>query len=161
MKMLTVAAGLLILTVAVHAPAPATAALMDEDPLQAQVRAIALTLRCVVCQTESLWESKSETARQMREVIRERLTQGQSPDEVRAYFVSRYGDYILLAPRKTGVNWLLWAGPFTALALGGFFLYRTLRRWVAQTTAREQERLVPLAPQARQRIEQARREEHP
>ncbi len=143
------------------AASSAGAAPAEEDPLEAKVREVALTLRCVVCQSESLWESRAETARQMREIIRERLAQGQSPEQIKAYFLSRYGDYILLAPRKTGVNWLLWAGPFAALMLGGFFLYRTIRRWVAQTTAREQERLVPLAPQARQRIEQARREEQP
>ena len=114
-------------------------ATVDQDALETKVREVALTLRCVVCQSESLWESRSETARQMREIIRERLVQGQSPDEVRAYFLSRYGDYILLAPRKSGLNWLLWAGPFVALMLGGIFLYRTLRRWVAQTAEREQE----------------------
>lgn len=141
MKRVALAAGLLVLTVFAAAPGmnPATAGPIEEDPLQTQVRAIALTLRCVVCQTESLWESKSETARQMREIIRERLVQGQSPDEIRAYFVSRYGDYILLAPRKTGANWLLWAGPFTALMLGGVFLYRTIRRWVTQTASRAPE----------------------
>lgn len=129
-------------------------ATVDVDRLDAQIREISKTLRCTVCQTESIWESNAELANQMREVIRTRLAQGQTADEIRAYFVSRYGDYILLKPRKRGLNWILWGGPFLLLATGGGLLYRTLRRWVGQTEGTRHEDLPPLDKRARQRIEQ-------
>ena len=127
---------------------------MSEDILQDRVKEVSKTLRCAVCQSESVWESNAELALQMREIIRERLIQGQSPDEIRAYFVSRYGDFILLRPRKTGLNLLLWGGPFLLLGIGGIFLFRTLRGWVKLTVPIEAETLLPIDERGRQRIEQ-------
>lgn len=132
----------------------ATAETLNEDQLQARVKEVAKTLRCAVCQSESVWESNAELAIQMRDIIRERLVQGQSPDEIRAYFVSRYGDFILLKPRTFGLNWLLWGGPFLLLIIGGTFLFRTLRKWVAQTAPASQEVLSPIGERDRRRIEQ-------
>lgn len=109
---------------------PALSAPLEEEELELQMRAIAKTLRCTVCQNESIWESQAPLARQMQGVIRERLLAGDSPADIRAYFQSRYGDYILLAPRKAGANWLLWAGPFVLLGIGGFILYRKVSGWV-------------------------------
>jgi len=126
---------------------------VEESELDVQTREIAKTLRCTVCQTESIWESGAPLAAQMRQVIRERLAQGQSPDEIRAYFYSRYGDYILMQPPKRGVHWIIWTGPFAALLIGGFFLYRTLRRWVVQTPASSPEGFEPLDESSRKRLE--------
>lgn len=89
-----------------------TAETLNEDQLQERVKQVSKTLRCAVCQSESVWESNAELAIQMRDIIRERLIQGESPDQIRAYFVSRYGDFILLKPRAFGLNLLLWEGPF-------------------------------------------------
>ena len=127
---------------------------VEEEILDVKTREIAKTLRCAVCQTESVWESNAELARQMRQLIREKLAQGQSPEEIKAYFLSRYGDYILLEPRKSGMNWLLWVGPFVLLAIGGILLYRTLGRWVAQTASMKPEEALPIDDPHRQRIEQ-------
>ncbi len=130
------------------------AEIRDETELDAITRDVSKTLRCTVCQNESIWDSKADLARQMRDVVRERLAQGQSPDEIRAYFQSRYGDYVLLEPRKSGMNWLLWAGPFVLLAVGGIILYAVLRRWVSQTPATRTEELPPLDEAHRKRIEE-------
>ena len=127
---------------------------VEEEILDVKTREIAKTLRCAVCQTESVWESNAELARQMRQLIREKLAQGQSPVEIKAYFLSRYGDYILLEPRKSGMNWFLWVGPFVLLAIGGILLYRTLGRWVAQTASVKPEEALPIDDPHRQRIEQ-------
>ncbi len=129
-------------------------ATVEEGPLDVQLRDVAKTLRCAVCQSESIWESNAGLAKQMREVIRERLKQGQSPDEIRAYFVSRYGEYILLKPGKHGMNWILWVGPFVLLLIGLFFLYRTLSRWVTQTVSEESPELPSINEQERKRIDQ-------
>lgn len=132
--------------------ATAHAATIDEDPIETRTREVAKTLRCTVCQSESVWESNATLAKQMREMIRERLARGQSPDEIRAYFVSRYGDYILLKPRKSGYNWILWVGPFILLLSGGVVLYLTLRRWVRETVPTPPEQAAPLSESERSRI---------
>lgn len=129
------------------------AATVQEEQIDLQMRDIAKTLRCTICQNESIWESQAELAHQMREIIKERLMKGESPDQIRAYFLSRYGDYILLAPQKSGLNWLLWAGPFVLLAGGGVFLYRTLSHWVAQAAEEKQEAPPPIDDHLRKRIE--------
>jgi cytochrome c-type biogenesis protein CcmH len=144
----------LLLFILFSAPSFLTAATTNEELLDTQTREIAKTLRCAVCQSESVWESNAELARQMRQLIRERLAQGESPEEIRAYFLSRYGDYILMEPRKTGLNWVLWAGPFILLGIGAVLLYRTVTRWVAQTSAIKPEDLSPIDELHRQRIDQ-------
>lgn len=99
--------------------------------LEHQVRAIASRLRCPVCQNESVADSPSQLAGQMRALIRARLEEGQSPQEIIAYFVSRYGEWILLDPPRKGVGWILWSAPvavlLAALAAAGAFLRRTVR----------------------------------
>lgn len=127
---------------------------VDETEVDERVREIAKTLRCTVCQTENIWESGAPLAYQMREAVRERVIQGESAEEIRAYFHSRYGDYILMEPPKHGLNWLVWVGPFVLLLFGGFMLYRELNRWVTRTPARPPEVPQPLDEKARRRIEQ-------
>ena len=126
------------------------AATVDESDLDTRTREVAKTLRCTVCQTETVWESGSPFASQVRAAIRERLQQGQSPEEIRAYFLSRYGDYILMQPPTRGVNWIVWVGPFVLLFVGGVILYRSLARWVTPPTPSSVE---PLDDVSRQRIE--------
>lgn len=127
---------------------------VDEEAIDIKTRKIAKTLRCAVCQTESVWESNAGLARQMREVIRERVAQGQSAEEIRAYFLGRYGDYILLEPRKSGLNWVIWAGPFILLGVGGVALFLTLRRWTAKGASRDPQAVQRIDDRQRQRIEQ-------
>jgi cytochrome c-type biogenesis protein CcmH len=106
---------------------------MPADPVREEaVTAIARELRCVVCQNLSVADSPSETARQMRDVIRERLAAGSTPEEVRAYFVDKYGEWVLLAPPARGFGLVVWILPFAALAVGGLLVGRALRRWTRQ-----------------------------
>ncbi|MFZ5876021.1 MAG: cytochrome c-type biogenesis protein [Nitrospirota bacterium] len=130
----------------------AGAATVDESDLDTRTREVAKTLRCTVCQTENVWESGSPFAQQVRENIRERLQQGQSPEEIRAYFLSRYGDYILMQPPTRGVNWIVWIGPFVLLGVGGLLLYRSLSRWVAPASTAAPP-VEPLDAASRSRIE--------
>lgn len=139
--------------VLIASQAVAIAGSIEEQTIDIRTREIAKTLRCTVCQSESIFESQAPLAQQMRGVIRERVAQGQSDEEIRAYFLSRYGEYILMEPPKTGLNWLIWAGPFLLLLVGGIFLYRTLARWTAQTASAPPENIPPLDDASRQRIE--------
>ena len=118
--------GLLLLGVAAGtAAAPAAGRPIDE----ATVQAIAAQLRCVVCQNLSVADSPSETAQQMRGIIRERLAGGDTPEQVMAYFVDRYGIWILLAPPREGFTLLVWVLPAVALLAGLAGVALLLRRW--------------------------------
>ena len=102
-----------------------------DSALEARTSAVASTLRCPVCQGESIQDSPSALAQEMRAVVRDQLRAGKTPDEVKAYFVSRYGEWILLEPTKTGLNILLYVLP-VLLVVGGLALVAVLvRRWTA------------------------------
>ncbi len=141
------------LAILLAVPFPLYAAVQDETDVDIQVREIAKTLRCTVCQTENIWESGAPLAQQMRGVIRDRIALGHSTEEIRAYFLSRYGDYILMEPPKHGVNWLIWVAPFLLLLIGGFFLYKEVTHWVRDTPTPPSHTEPPLDDQARKRIE--------
>ena len=124
--------GLLLL-----APVLAVAAAPAETPtpdfaLEDKVREVASGLRCVVCQNLSVADSPSDLAKEMRNLVRELIQQGKSPEEIRAYFVSRYGEFVLLSPPKRGFNLLLWGLPFLAIAAGACGVYLVARRWAAE-----------------------------
>jgi cytochrome c-type biogenesis protein CcmH len=109
-----------------------------DSALDAQTRAVASTLRCPVCQGESIEDSPSDLAKQMRAVVRDRLRSGETPDQVKAYFVSKYGEWILLEPTMTGLNILLYVIP-VLLVVGGLALVAFLvRRWTAPETTTQQ-----------------------
>lgn len=103
--------------------------------LEDQVREISSQLRCVVCQNLSVADSPSDLAKEMRNLVREQVQQGKSPEEIQAYFVSRYGEYVLLSPPKRGFNLVVWGLPFLAIAAGGGVVYLVARRWTGQAPA--------------------------
>jgi cytochrome c-type biogenesis protein CcmH len=143
-----VAAGLLALGVAagLHRVALAVS-VRDEDVL-----AIASQLRCVVCQNLSVADSPSEMAHQMRDLIRERLAAGDRPDAVKAYFVQRYGEWVLLAPPARGLNLVLWLAPFGAVAGGLVLVLALVRRWRRPSVAADQIAASPVGPAERERL---------
>ena len=96
---------------------------------------VAAELRCVVCQNLSVADSPSEMAAQMRAIVRERLAAGESPAEVRAYFVARYGDWILLAPPRRGFTLLVWVVPYVAALLGIALVAVLVTRWTRRRPA--------------------------
>lgn len=97
------------------------------DELTAQV---ASRLRCPVCRQLSINDSQSDLAREAKGLIREKLAAGESPEEVEAYFVSKYGKWILLSPPKRGFTLLVWVLPLLALLGGGAVLVRAFRSWL-------------------------------
>ncbi len=89
---------------------------------------IARELRCPVCQGESAAESNAGIAVEMRRIIAEQLAQGKSEAEIRAFFVERYGDWILYEPPARGLTLWVWLSPLLGLGLLGFGLWRYLTR---------------------------------
>ncbi|HEX9868554.1 MAG TPA: cytochrome c-type biogenesis protein CcmH [Candidatus Tectomicrobia bacterium] len=126
--------------------------LLAEVELDEQVRSVAAQLRCPVCQNLAVADSPSETAQQMRGVIRDQLQAGKTPEEVLAYFRSKYGDWILLSPRPQGLNLLVWLGPFAGVAAGLAVAVRAVRRWARRLRFRERPATDPML------LERARRE---
>jgi cytochrome c-type biogenesis protein CcmH len=110
-----------------QAPTPAAAAV--ESTLDARTRQLAAQLRCPVCQGLSLQDSPSELSQQMRDVIRQQLAAGRTPDEVKAYFVGRYGEWILMEPQAHGFNWIVYGLPLFILAGAAWTLVIALRKW--------------------------------
>jgi cytochrome c-type biogenesis protein CcmH len=99
--------------------------------IEDQTRALAAELRCVVCQNLSVADSPSEMAQQMRAVVREQLEAGKTPEEVKEFFVSKYGEWVLLKPKTTGVSAVLWILPYAVLLAGIAAALRLIRRWAA------------------------------
>jgi cytochrome c-type biogenesis protein CcmH len=118
-----------VLFLLLTAISPLNAASLDEDPSEALVRVIAKDLRCAVCQNQSVYESNSDLAKDMLEIIREKVNAGESEAVIRDYFFQRYGDYIYLEPTKKGMNLLLWFGPLAGLLIGGFALLAAFKKW--------------------------------
>jgi len=131
----TTAASLLVAG-AVLAAAAALAFLALRAPsaptsLEGRTRAVASTLRCPSCQDLSVADSPSAIAREIRLDIARRLRAGQSPAAIRAYYVSRYGAWMLLSPPKSGLTLGAWLLPLLLLAAGLATIVVAVRRWTA------------------------------
>lgn len=101
---------------------------LDDPAMEARARDLSAGLRCLVCRNESIDESNAELARDMRLLVRERLVEGDSNEQVMAFIVERYGEYVLLRPTTEGTNMILWIAAPTLflIAFGSSIIY--LRR---------------------------------
>ncbi len=147
LRVLTVLAALLL------GALPAAGQTTPEVPLAdagLEARALALhrEIRCLVCQNQSIAESNAELARDLRRLVRERLTAGDSDDEVTAYLVARYGDWVLLKPPFRAATALIWLAPILLLLLGGGLVVLWYRRGRRDAAAPE-----ALAADERARLE--------
>ena len=123
------------------------------EGLEDQAQLLAAELRCPVCQNLSVGDSPSEMANQMRELVREKLKNGESPEQIRAYFVSRYGEWILLAPKRRGFNWVAWLLPFGAILGGIGVIGFVVRRSIFRRQAPAGAQLSPLDPRYASRLQ--------
>ncbi len=121
---------------------------LDDPALEERAREISADLRCVVCRGENIDESNASIARDLRLLVRERLVEGDSNEEVIDFVVERYGEYVLMKPTTGGANVILWwAGPviFLLAAIGALVYLRgrstTAEPTVEGLSADEQARL--------------------
>ncbi|MGQ0561433.1 MAG: cytochrome c-type biogenesis protein [Gemmatimonadota bacterium] len=113
------------------APALLTAQIANDSVLEARTSEVAATLRCPVCQGLSLNDSPSELSLQMRAVVKDQLRAGKSPEQVKAYFASKYGEWILLEPKAEGINLIVYFAPLALLLAGGALIVVMVRKWTA------------------------------
>jgi cytochrome c-type biogenesis protein CcmH len=103
--------------------------LPPQGPTDDEVNAIAKQLYCPVCENIPLDVCPTQACTQWRELIREKLADDWTEDEIKNYFVAQYGDRVLAAPPARGLNWLVYIIPPLAIIAGGYILYRALRTW--------------------------------
>jgi cytochrome c-type biogenesis protein CcmH len=137
-----------LIVLALLSPAAAWAVQPDEvlsDPaLEARARVLSKELRCLVCQNQSIDDSAAPLARDLRVLVRERLTGGDSDQQVLDFLVARYGEFVLLKPRFAWHTALLWLGPPSVLIGGALILLVIARRRPGSSpAAREVEVLTP------------------
>lgn len=111
-------------------PASSQATPPAGDRLDRLTAEVASQLRCPVCRQLSVQDSEAELSKEVKALIRERLAAGESPEEVKAYFVSKYGEWILLSPPKRGFTLLVWVLPLVAILGGGLVLTFLFRNWL-------------------------------
>lgn len=143
------ALALAFMAAALPAAAVDPAERLDDPALEARAREISKELRCLVCQNQSIDDSNAPLARDLRILVRERLTAGDSDDEVIAFVTERYGDYVLLRPPFQANTLVLWLAPAILIVAGGSAIVILSRRRrtaavAAPLTEAEQRRLEAL-----------------
>ncbi|MDP9838167.1 cytochrome c-type biogenesis protein CcmH [Neorhizobium huautlense] len=131
---------------------PAFAVNPDEvlkDPvLEQRARGLSAHLRCMVCQNQSIDDSNAELAKDLRVLVRERLTDGDSDEQVLDYVVSRYGEFVLLKPRLSAKTIALWSAPIALLLIGALTMILFVRSRPSLKT------VTPLSDEERARIDE-------
>jgi cytochrome c-type biogenesis protein CcmH len=110
-------------------PPAALANTQLRDPiLEAKAQALMVTLRCLVCQGQSIADSDADMAADMRSLVRQRIAAGESPDAVRRWLMDRYGDYVTYDPPFNGATAALWLAPLALLAAGAWLARGSFKR---------------------------------
>lgn len=127
----------LIVLAAVFAWSAALAQPAPDIAFEARLKRLEADLRCLVCQNQTLADSNAPLAEDLRREVRALAVAGKSDDEIRAFLVARYGDFVLYRPPVKGTTWLLWFGPFALLVVGAGIWYAVVRRRRAGSAAPE------------------------
>jgi cytochrome c-type biogenesis protein CcmH len=109
-------------------PAPYAYRQLDDPALEAQARELMETIRCLKCQSQSIGDSDAQMAGDMRHEVRTRIAAGESPAQVRARLVERYGDYFSYEPRVSATTWPLFAVPVLLFVVAVLIVGRRMRR---------------------------------
>ncbi len=109
-------------------PPPPPDVPLADPAMEAKAHDVMLVLRCLTCQNQSIADSNAGQAQAMRAEVRERIAAGESPDEVKAFFIERYGDWVSFSPPARADTMLLWAAPLLFLLVGVALMWRRIRR---------------------------------
>jgi cytochrome c-type biogenesis protein CcmH len=136
------------LVLAAHVAAQEAKPLAEDPELEKRVMSLSQELRCLVCQNETLADSRADLAMDLRREIREQMKAGKSDKEIIAFLTARYGDFVLYRPPVKPTTYLLWFGPFLLMIIGLVVLYRYLKQ------RRELISVQPLSPDEHRRAEE-------
>ncbi|GIX18626.1 MAG: hypothetical protein KatS3mg120_0302 [Erythrobacter sp.] len=109
-------------------PAPYAYTQLEDPALEAKAAALMHTLRCLKCQSQSIADSDAPMAGDMRHQVRSRILAGESPEEIRAWLIARYGDYVSYEPRVSTTTWPLFVIPALVILIAAGVLLRRLGR---------------------------------
>lgn len=112
----------------VMAPEPLSYTQLADPKQEARAQALMQTIRCVVCQGQSIADSDADLAGNMRAIVREKIAAGETPEAIRAWMVARYGRWVSYRPAVEPVTWPLWGAPLLLVAIGGLLARRVLKR---------------------------------
>jgi cytochrome c-type biogenesis protein CcmH len=143
------AAALLMLGATLPASAVTPDEMLKDANLEARARDVSKLLRCVVCQNQSIDDSNAPLAQDLRILVRERITAGDTNEQTINFIVARYGNFVLLKPPMQLNTLLLWFGPALLFALASFGLYRTLK---AQAQPADKAATAPLSADEQKRL---------
>lgn len=125
---------LMVFIVATPALAVNPDEVLDNPVLEQRAREISSKLRCLVCQNQSIDASDADLAKDLRVLVRERLTKGDTDEQIFEYVVDRYGEFVLLQPKMGSHTLILWFMPILALLAGiGIFMAKIRNRNTAKT----------------------------
>ncbi len=122
--------------------------LADDPAAEARLKHLAVELRCLVCQNQTLADSNAPLAEDLRREVREMIAKNMSDQEIIEFLVARYGDFVLYRPPLKATTTLLWVGPFVLMGIGATVLVITLRRR-ARTMVE-----IPVTEEEHRRVEQ-------
>lgn len=108
-------------------PAPYAYTQLEDPEQEAQARELMETLRCLMCQSQSIADSDAPMAGDMRHQVRTRIAAGESPEAIRDWLISRYGDYVSYEPKISETTWPLFVIPVIVLLLAGMIVWRRVR----------------------------------
>ena len=129
---------------------PAGVSAQEETPVtDDEVNAVAKELYCPECENTPLDVCPTTACAQWRELIREKIHQGWTPEQVKEYFVAQYGDRVLAEPPRTGINWLVYILPPLMILAGGIYLALYIRRMKKNQPVSVQEKKTSAANNAR------------
>jgi len=109
-------------------PAPYADKQLDDPALEKKASDLMFTIRCLTCQSQSIADSNASMASDLRSQIRERIAAGEEPEEIRAWLIARYGDWISYKPTNDPILWPLWGLPALLLIGGGLLVAGRIRR---------------------------------
>ena len=109
-------------------PAPLADTQLSDPKQEAQAQALMETIRCLVCQSQSIADSNAELAGDMRAMVRERIAAGERPEAIRAWLIRRYGSWVTYDPPLNRLTWLLWAAPLLFVVVGLLVARSSFRR---------------------------------
>jgi cytochrome c-type biogenesis protein CcmH len=117
-------------------PAPYANRQLSDPALEAKAHDLMQTIRCLTCQSQSIADSNASMAADLRSIIRERIARGEDPEEIRAWLIERYGDWVSYEPTTEPITWPLWIAPLVLLICGGALVAARVRRGPQERKAR-------------------------